>query len=88
MIQALVVLVWLGWLMAHTWLSKRQRGLMTGVVVAELALFGALIVWLWVQLAESDGTGGAAAYVYLLLGLVMLVLPAGVGGWTLWKNRK
>ncbi len=74
--------------MLHYWLARIRPRLILSVAGVELLLFAALILWLWVQLSNADGTGGAAAYVYFVLGILVLVLPACVGGWTFWKNKR
>ncbi len=82
---ALILVLWTGWTGLHAWLGKRRfLSQLVVLLVLEVLAFAGVVFWLTRQPTDVSA-GGAVALLVLVAGAVLLV-PAAVGAFSLWKN--
>ena len=81
----LALVLYVGWVGLHSWLGKRRLLRTLAVLIGfEVLGFAGLVIWFQAQ--ESHVSAGAAAGMAIILAFAVLLVPAAVGAFSLWKH--
>jgi hypothetical protein len=83
---ALALCLYVGWVALHSWLGKK-RHLKTLALLIALEVLGFVGFFVWSATQDYDVSAGGAVAIALFAAAAFLLIPAGVGTYSMWKYR-